>query len=465
MRILSLLQLLNSHILITPNMKRLALITLCALGTSLSWAQHSYTLEQIVDSARQNNIAMRSAAHDIDAAQQQRREAFTKYFPNVSATGAWFDASKPMAEMELNLSDNISPELGAALAQSMPPEALAALNQPMAMAMMKHGAIASISATQPVFAGGRIVNGNRLARVGEDVSRLQLRLAEDEVEKTAQQYFWQMVTLEEKMNTLKAVETFLNDIHKDVSLAVKAGLVLRNDLLQVQLRQNDVESQKAKLQNAISLVRMLLAQYCALSDTSFTLSYPTEAAAPATLRRDHQQALASTAEYQLLDKQVEAANLQKKMAVGEQLPSLAVGAGYNYHNMLGTGQHFGIVFATVSVPLSGWWGGSHAIKRKRIAEQKAIEQRADNAQLLTIRMQKAWNDVVEAYQQLDIAARSIEQAEENLRINRNCYQAGTITMSDLLEAQMLYQQALDKRTDLFADYQNKVLEYKHAVGM
>ena len=79
-------------------MKRLALITLCALGTPLSWAQHSYTLEQIVDSARQNNIAMRSAAHDIDAAQQQRREAFTKYFPNVSATGAWFDASKPMAD-------------------------------------------------------------------------------------------------------------------------------------------------------------------------------------------------------------------------------------------------------------------------------------------------------------------------------------------------------------------------------
>ena len=88
----------------------------------------------------------------------------------------------------------------------------------------------------------------------------------------------------------------------------------------------------------------------------------------------------------------------------------------------------------------------------------------DNAQLLRIRMQGAWNDVEEAYRQLDIAKRSIAQAEENLRICRNTYRAGTITMSDLLQAQLLYQQALDKRTDALSDYQNKVVAYRHAVG-
>ena len=79
-------------------------------------------------------------------------------------------------------------------------------------------------------------------------------------------------------------------------------------------------------------------------------------------------------------------------------------------------------------------------------------------------MQKAWNDVEEARQQLDIAQRSIEQSEENLRLNRNYYQAGTSRMSDLLEAQMLYQQARDKHTDAFANYQNKLLEYRQATG-
>ena len=84
--------------------------------------------------------------------------------------------------------------------------------------------------------------------------------------------------------------------------------------------------------------------------------------------------------------------------------------------------------------------------------------------MLKIRMQKAWNDVQEAYQQLGIARRSIEQAEENLRLNRNYYRAGTCRMSDLLEAQLLYQQACDKHTDAYADYQNKLLEYRQSVG-
>ena len=445
-------------------MKKILVAVVCLFCSTHTWAQNTYTLEQVLDSARAHNIAIRNGNRDIEAAKEQRKEAFTKFFPMVSATGAWFNANKGMAEMEVNPSQYITPELGAALAQLLPMETLASLSAPMSISMMKDGTIASITATQPVFAGGQIVNGNKLAKVGEEVSRLRLQMAEDEVEATAEQYFWQLVTLEEKGRTIAAVEAMLNDIHKDVDLAVKAGLTLRNDLLQVELRQNEVESQKVKLRNGISLVRMLLAQYCGLRDTTFTLRYSNELVSPLTLRRDHQQALLSTPEYQLLDKQVEATTLQKKMAIGENLPSVAVGAGYNYHNLMGSDLSFGMIYATVSVPLSGWWGGSHAIKRKKIAQQQAIDQREDNAQLLGIRMQKAWNDVEEAFQQIGIADRSIEQADENLRINRMSYQSGTITMSDLLQAQTLYQQALDKRTDAFADYQNKILAYKHAVG-
>ena len=79
-------------------------------------------------------------------------------------------------------------------------------------------------------------------------------------------------------------------------------------------------------------------------------------------------------------------------------------------------------------------------------------------------MQNAWNNVEESHQQLQIAMRSIEQAEENMRLNRDYYKAGTSKMSDLLEAQLLYQQSLDRRTDAFADYQNKLLEYRQATG-
>ena len=445
-------------------MKKILAIIVCSVCCDIVAAQ-SYTLEQLKDSALHNNIAIRSAKYGIEAAQQQRKEAFTKFFPNVSGTGLWFNANKGMAKMDIDPSGIISPELGASLAQMLPAEALAAMGNPISMSMMKNGTIGSLMAVQPVFAGGQIINGNKLAKVGEEVNQLQLQLSENEVEKTVEQYFWQLASLQEKMKTINAVDTLLTDIYKDVDVAVRAGVAMRNDLLQVQLRRNDIESQRLKLQNGISIIRLLLSQYSGLRDTSFAISYQTTVDLPLLSMQDHQQALTGTVEYQLLGKQVEATNLQKKMANGRNLPSVAVGAGYTYHNLMEKDHSFGMIFATVSVPISDWWGGSHAIKRRKLEHQEAVEQLEDNAQLLQIRMQNAWNGVEESYLQLQLAQRSIEQAEENLRLNRDYYRAGTSRMSDLLEAQLLYQQACDKHTDAFADYHQKLLEYRQSIGL
>ena len=323
--------------------------------------------------------------------------------------------------------------------------------------------------------------------MGQEAGRLQLRLKENDVERQTEQYYWQLVSLKEKMKTLDAVDSLLSDIYKDVDVAVRAGVAMRNDLLQVQLRRNDIESQRLKLRNGISIVKMLIGQYAGLASGytpnpssegevsiySFDIVMPDVNQQNCTLPsplgegggvRPGLPVLSSLPEYQLLEKQVEAAALQKKMAVGQLLPSVAVGAGYNYHNLLDNDRTFAMVFATVSLPISDWWGGSHAVKRKKLEHQKAVDQLNDHAQLLAIRMQKAANDVEEAAMQIDIARRAIEQAEENLRIVRNQYKAGVSKMGDLLEAQLLYQQTLDRRTDAWADLQNRLLDYRQATG-
>lgn len=447
-------------------MKRIISIIVCSVSCAFGAAQ-TYTLQQLKDSALHHNMAIRSAQYRIDAAQLQRKEAFTKYFPSVSGTGFVFNANKGMAETTITPSEHISPELGMTLAQSFPAEALAALASPVSISMMKNGALAGINAVQPVFAGGQIINGNKLAKVGEEAARLQLQLSENEVEKQTEQYYWQLVSMQEKLNTIAAVDSLLAGLHKDVDVAVRAGVAMRNDLLQVQLRQNELKSQRVKLNNGINVVRLLLAQYCGLNTTEFTLAQQLpslQEEGPGMEAITPESALPNIPEYQLLQKQVEVANLQRKMEIGKNLPSVAVGAGYNYHNMLDVDHTFAMVFATVSIPISDWWGGSHAVKRSKLEYQKAIDEQQDKSELLKIRMQNAWNNVEESYQQLAIAQQSIEQAEENLRLNRNYYKAGTCKMSDLLEAQMLYQQSLDRRVDAYIDYRISLLNYRQASG-
>lgn len=440
-------------------MKKILIIILSVVCCQSIVAQ-IYTLEQLRDSALCYNIKIRNAQHDIEAARHQSKEAFTKYFPNVSVTGMWFNTNDGMAKTSITPAGLIPPSL----IQALPAEELAMLSAPMDMTFMKNGTIVGVSAMQPIFTGGQIFYGNKLAKVGEDVSRLQLNHSENEVEKTVEYYFWQLVSLEEKVKTLDAVEAMLNNLSKNVTVAVNAGVAMRNDLLQVQLRQNETESMKLTLSNSIGVLKQMLAQYCGLQDTSFTITYQAEMLPSLAIHQDHDQALAQTVEYKLLNKQVEAANLQKKMEIGKNLPKVAIGAGYNYHNLLDNDHTFGMIFASVSVPITDWWGGSHAIKRKKIEHQKAIEQRDDASELLKIKMQQAWNDVNTSYRQLSIAHRNIEQATENLRLNQDYYKAGISKMSDLLEAQLLYQQACDKRTDAYIEYQNSLLEYRMSVG-
>lgn len=123
-----------------------------------------------------------------------------------------------------------------------------------------------------------------------------------------------------------------------------------------------------------------------------------------------------------------------------------------------------IGFVAVSVPISGWWGGSHAVKKRRLNVTMAENDLADNSELLVIRMQKAWADLQDAYFQMIIALKSIGQSEENLRLNEDYYKAGTTTMTDLLDAQSLYRQIRDRFTEAIVAFKLRQLEYLIATG-
>jgi outer membrane protein TolC len=123
-----------------------------------------------------------------------------------------------------------------------------------------------------------------------------------------------------------------------------------------------------------------------------------------------------------------------------------------------------MLFAGVNVPISGWWGGSHAIKKQKLAYEDAKEQLEDSSEKLIIRMNNAWSAVETSHKKLMIAHEAIAQADENLRLNKDYYRVGQTKMSDLLLAEQQYQAARDRYTDAFANMQNKMLEYRQATG-
>ena len=437
-------------------MKKIISLILCSVCCGTAAAQGTYSLEQLKQLALENNYNLRSARNAIEQSKEVKSEALTKYFPQVSALGFGFQNNKPMIDLDIELPDAIS---------HLIPQDLIPAN----ISLMKKGVYGSVSAIQPIFLGGQIINGNKLAKVGVEASELQLEASEDQVELTIEQYYWQMVSLKEKQQTLKAVLDMLTQLEKDVNNMVRVGAVNRNDLLQVQLRKGEVESAQLELENGLATVSQLLAQHVGKTGEPLDVTVPdgfavgTVPALPVALRQDHQTALAATPQYRLLEKNVESHRLQHKMKVGQNMPSVGVGASYSYNDFFEKSSS-AMVFAAVQVPISGWWGGSHAIKKQKLALQDAQEQMEDNGQKLVIRMNNAWSAIETSHKKLLIAHDAIEQAEENLRLNKDYYRVGSTKMSDLLLAQQQYQQARDRYTDAFADFQIKQLEYRQATG-
>ena len=442
-------------------MKLFKLFIICALCFGSMSAGEVLTLDQCRELALRHNIEIRNSELRSEAAREVRREAFTKYFPQITATGMAFRTNRDA------LSIKKSGELPIPAIPELLPQG-GALPYSFEFGLIRKGFSVGVGAVQPVFIGGEIINGNRLAEVGEAVAELQSRQSADQVRLTVEQYYWQLATLKAKRRTLDNVIALLDTLERQVSVAVNAGVVLRNDLLEVQLRQNEMKTARLELDNGISIISILLGQYIGMGvepvDIDADIAYTVSPVSPDDYFINPIDALYATTDYQLLHQSVKAADLEKRIAVGKNLPKVGIGAMYSY-NGLDDDQHgFGAIFAAVAIPISDWWGGSHSIKQSNLKLQMARNRLSDDSELLQVKMMNAWNDLNTSFDKISVARLSIDQATENLRINENCYRAGTVTINDLLKAQTLYRQSHDQFVDAYGEYQIRTTEYLQATG-
>ncbi|MDR1499761.1 MAG: TolC family protein [Tannerellaceae bacterium] len=416
-------------------MRRSVVIVICAALCAHAFGQGALTLDECKELALENNVRALNAGLALRAAKEDKKEAFTKYFPSVSMTGGGVIMDKAMMTTEV--------EDGGGKA---------------AIGVMQNNLVAGVMASQPLYAGGQIVNANRLAALGVEVSRLQGEVTREEVVLETERYFWQLVALKEKINTIGNARKKLAAITADVTAAVEAGLTVRNDILRVELEDNRLESNMLKATNGLRTFKMAFAQHMGLKTDSFDIEAPDlTTIVNITEATPDIYPVEQKAEYQLLDKSVEAARLQRDLEIGKHLPTVAIGAGYSHIRMdigkpAAQSRDMSLLFASLSIPVTDWWGGSHAVRKKKLDLRQARNTRDEKRALLTLQRQQIRNELSEAYLQVIIAQKSIASATENLRISEDSFSAGITILSDLLDAQTLLQQSHDLHTEATTTY-------------
>lgn len=426
-----------------------------------------YAQELDLDSCKvlslKNNRQVEQAQYKLDGAIQLKRFAFTKYFPKIEANAFAVRANDYMLKQEI-------PAMNLPVYDGNPINLLNptqfAYFPGMEIATLDYSNMGSIAAIQPVFMGGRIYFSNRLAKLNVEVKQDALALSEEEVLAKTESMYWKLVTLKEKRKVLNGYQHFLENLEKDASVSARAGLAQQSDVLKVQLKLNEIETKRLELENGITLLKMAFCQHLGIPyTTSFNVIDTLFAEEPPELvYTNHNEALKQRKEYAMLSKAVEAEHLKKKVDFGEHLPQVAVGVQGLYLDQLNQENTYGLAFATISVPISDWWGATYKAKEHRILEDIARSELEEKSELMVLQMEQAYKDLVLSYQKINVANSSVEQALAHYKIVNDNYNAGILNTSTLLEAQALLQDAKNNLLESKSEYRLKLINYKKSIG-
>ncbi|MCM1517981.1 MAG: TolC family protein [Pseudoflavonifractor sp.] len=340
--------------------------------------------------------------------------------------------------------------------------------------------MAGISLTQPIYTGGKITAGRNLAKIGKDVARLNLLKARMDVIAEADNAYWTLMAVNNKVTLLESYCAMMDTIYRQTHTAVEAGMAIENDLLRIDTRRSDLLYQLQKARNGAELCRLSL---CRVIGENFDVvpvlvDTITDNDEPVSLDTD----ISSRPEVGLFAAGIRAKEQEVKMTRADFLPTVGLSLGYTYYgnmkvkgsmpgsdgsympfsNSLSDGYGMGIL--SVSIPLFHWGEGLKKVKRAKIELENSRLDMAKNTRLLSIQAIQAARNYEDGYRMIATARTALVRAEENLRVMRNRYEAALAPLTDLLDAQTQWQQASSDLIEARAQCRIYESEYLRSIG-
>ena len=340
--------------------------------------------------------------------------------------------------------------------------------------------MAGISLTQPLYVGGKITNGIKMARTGKECSEIQMRQTKMQLYANVNNAYYTCIAVNEKVKMLEAYKKQMEHLENVVKTSIQAEMSTQHDLLRITSKKSEIEYNLKKAQNGLSLCRMALANHIGadLEDTIIPADSILTINAPEELSED----ISLRPEIQLLEKQIEVKERQIKMERAEALPIVALSAGYNYcGNIKMEGyaqaedgnyypytnkfnQGLGMVMLSVQIPLLDWGKTIRNTKKAKLQLEDSQLDLQKNKKLMQIEVRQTVQNLTDGYSMYLTAQLGFQDADQNLRKMTQMYQNQFCTLTDLLDAQSLWQQSYSNLIEAQTQYKIYETEYLRVTG-
>ena len=499
---------------------RAAVLTGLALTTAMlpAAAQQRLTLDSCRAMALRSNKQLGVARIKQDVADNLRRNARTKYLPHVSAVGTYEHTSAPLELLSddqkvslSNLGTNAVTGIGQDLAPAMQglagqlvaggipatvvqdlmgkaQQGLTQGSQAAATVLNAEGQkfvdalqtdtrniwAGTILLTQPLFMGGAIVAANRMADLNMQLQSQQLDARQQTVVYATDRIYWQVVSLRHKQRLAEGYLKLVEKLDGDVAKMIHEGVATRSEGLSVSVKVSEAEMALQRVNNGLTLSRMLLCQQIGLPlDSDIRLEGEDSddlAVATAATEQADKADVDNRPEIQMLSTAVDMSRQLTNIARATTLPQLMLTGGYavsnpnvlnGFQKKFGGFWHVGVM---MRVPIWSWRAGTYRIRAAKGTTAIANLELAEAREKVELQLNQTSLQVSEANKRLALAAKSIARAEENLRTANLGFAEGVISPTVVMEAQTAWLQAQSQRIDAQIDVMLSLVELRKAQG-
>lgn len=396
-------------------------------------AARTVSLEETVAIAQKQNQDIRASMAEVEAADAGRRQVKGMLFPRL--------------RVEANLLRwNQALELSFGAPGSAPLVVREAWTS-----------TASVSLIQPVSGLIALLDAYELRKIGVDAASLRADIRKREVAQQAVEAYYRARQAARLLDVSRqSIEQIEAQVRRARNLEAR-GVVGRNDVLRAEVTAASARQRMLQATAALSLAQARLAFVLGVDGELAAAPIPAGSdPAPLDLRLEEceRRAGAMRPELRELDARLSQAAAGVRVARAKLLPQINAVATYQHNEGLGFAQPKNAGYVGALLTWDAWdWGTTPAGISEARAQEAQVLAAADKVRAaIRLETRSAYMTASTTHAALAVGRKSVEQAEENLRIETKRYEASAATALEVLDAETLLTQARAQQETTLYDF-------------
>ncbi|MDK2972971.1 MAG: outer membrane protein [Candidatus Sumerlaeota bacterium] len=313
---------------------------------------------------------------------------------------------------------------------------------------------ADLVVRMPLFAGGRLINEARAAKLLSQAAQHRLGRTREELVFNVTSVFYSILAQEQLIESLVFSREALDSHLKRINDLIGAQKAAKVDRLRTEVRLADVQQKIVAERNTLAIQKQLLANLMGVEETSRSLMLQGTLDESTTRSLSQEEgvavALTNRPDYLAARRELEAQAKRVDVARGAYSPTVGLFGAYGGRWASDSTEQWdaggqvlsgsnsedaGRVGIGIEIPL--FQGGRiRARVKEEHAKLAAAQERLHKLELqIRLEVETAILNFSSASERVQMLRKSVEQAEESLRIERQKYELGKGAIVDVLDAQ------------------------------